>query len=177
VSKKKNIVLIGFMASGKSTVGLELARATGRSLVDTDEMIESRASATIGDIIAERGESSFRELEREAVADAASREEVVIAAGGGAVLDNTNVLKLRESGIVYFLEVEASEVTKRADPAQDRPLLPDSPEGIRQLMSKRRVHYREASDAAIATTGKQPHEIAGEILTDFNARAGEDFGD
>ena len=168
-----NIVLIGFMGSGKSTVGRLLAGITGRPLLETDQIVEVREGASIAEIIESRGEGYFRDVEREVVTEAAAAEGAVIAAGGGAVLDDTNVSRLRESGVLYFLEVDASDVMSRVGGGADRPLLPGDAEGISKLMSERASRYLEASDAVIPASGRAPHEIAEEVLADFRGRTGE----
>ena len=168
-----NIVLIGFMGSGKSTIGRVLAEIAGKPLLETDQIVEDREGASIAEIMASRGEGYFRDAECEVVAEAAASDGTVIAAGGGAVLDDTNVSRLRENGVLYFLEIDATDVMSRVDGGSDRPLLPEDAEGIRNLMSERASRYLEASDAVIPASGRAPREIAEEVLADFHGRTGE----
>jgi len=98
-----NIVLIGFRSTGKTTVGRELARRLGRSFIDADTYLQEREGRTIAEVFADGGETLFRQLEREVIAELAGRDGLVLAAGGGAVLDPENVERLRGSGPVVRL--------------------------------------------------------------------------
>ena len=109
----RNVTLIGFMGSGKSSVGRTLAAWTGREFVDTDALIERRAGKTIPQIFADDGEEAFRDLESEAVAQATRRRGCVIATGGGAPMRERNRRALRESGAVVFLNVEPETIFRR----------------------------------------------------------------
>src|SRR6185369_10624535 len=100
------IVLTGFMCTGKSEVGRRLAKRLGRSFVDTDQLVEIRAGKTVAAIFAADGEQAFRALERDAVVEATSRRDPVIAVGGGAVLDAVNVERLRAAGPVVCLTAD-----------------------------------------------------------------------
>src|SRR5258708_15535159 len=93
------IVLTGFMCTGKSEVGRRLAARLGRVFVDTDQLVEREAGKSVAAIFADDGEPAFRARERDAVATAAARRDAVIAVGGGAVLDATNVARLRRAGV------------------------------------------------------------------------------
>ena len=168
--EKSNIVLSGFMASGKSTVGALLSGRLGIPLIDTDPLIEDLAGRSISEMFARDGESRFRELEREVIARESRREGVILAVGGGAVLDQENVVALKRSGIIYLLEVTPAEVERRVGADGRRPLLPAGRGSIGMLISVREEAYREAADVAVETTGRAPDEITEEIATDFGSR-------
>lgn len=167
---KSNIVLIGFMASGKTTVGALLSRSMGMPLVDTDAMIEEESGRTIKAIFDEDGEVRFREMEGALIAREARRRGVVLAVGGGAVLDPANVAALESSGVIYLLEVESAEVVRRAGSDGGRPLLGGDSRGIESLMSARAQAYGEAADVVVDTNGRPPREIAAQIASDFESR-------
>lgn len=167
---KSNIVLSGFMASGKTTVGTLLAGITGMALVDTDALVEQETGRAIKEIFAVDGEAVFRELERLVIARESAREGVVVAVGGGAILDPGNVRALRKRGVIYFLEVSPEEVASRVLGEDERPLLSEDEAGISSLMEAREPAYRQAADAVVITTGRGPGEVAGVIAADFESR-------
>jgi shikimate kinase len=168
---KTNIVLFGFMGSGKTTVAGILAGLTGREAMDTDALAERREGRPITDIFARAGEEGFRDLERRIIGGLSEREGLVIAAGGGSVLDRRNVDALRKNGILYHLEVSPGEVLKRVKADGSRPLLPDEGlSGVRRLMLEREEAYAYASDVTIETDGLGPEEVARAVLNDFLGR-------
>lgn len=169
---RSNIVLSGFMASGKSTVGRILSDETGMRLIETDGMVEKEAGATVEEIFRDRGEGWFRELERAAVRRAAAEDNVIIAVGGGAVVDLRNVIDLRRSGVIYLLEVVPGDALQRAGEGSDRPLLGGEERQVEELMRTRERAYAEAADVVVKTTGRPPAEIAGEIAVEFSSRSG-----
>lgn len=173
---KSNIVLFGFMASGKSTVADLLSKITGMRMVDTDYMVERAMGISIEEVFAAEGEERFRELEREEVRRAAGRENVIIAVGGGAVLDRRNAGELKRAGVMYLLDVSADEVLRRASGSEGRPLLGEEKGEVEELMGARRGAYREAADVVVQTTGREPSEIVREIADDFRYRAGSGRG-
>lgn len=170
---KSNIVLCGFMASGKTTVGRILARVTGKEFVDTDEMVESGANKSIRDIFHEDGELYFRGLERDAVITVAGRDDQVVALGGGAVLDPENVRDLKRKGVVYLLGVSVEEAVRRAGEGYERPLLGAEAEDAAILMRSREAAYVAAADVVIETDDRDPDDLARRIAGDFASRAGE----
>ena len=167
---KSNIVISGFMASGKTTVGTLLAGITGMALVDTDALVEQETGRAIKEIFAFDGEAVFRGLERQIIARESAREGVVMAVGGGAVLDPENVRALKARGVIYFLEVSPEEVVSRVLEGDDRPLLSEDEAGIESLMEARDPAYRRAADFVVITTGQGPGEVAGVIAADFESR-------
>ena len=167
---KCNIVLCGFMASGKTTVGRLLSETTGLPLADTDAIVEQEAGMPVSEIFASGGEKRFRELERKVVAAVSARAGVVIAAGGGAVLDRRNVTELKKLGVVYFLDVTPTEVVRRVGTDASRPILPGDVSDIESLMGERATAYDEAVDVFVSTTGRDPREVALQIASDFECR-------
>lgn len=201
----RNIVLIGMMGAGKSTVGRVLAERTGRELVETDVEVERSAGRPIAAIFAADGEDTFRRLERDAVASAAAHDGRVVSVGGGAVLDQSNVAALRDTGVLVWLRVPAGtliERLRRTDHAE-RPLLdvadPDDPRGvaprtdgpetetpaadeldaaarIRRLAAARAPRYAETADHTVEAMDS-PEAVADEILAWTATRADVLSGD
>lgn len=150
---KRNIVLCGMPSCGKSTLGKELARRTGRRFVDTDEIVELQAGTDIPDIFAREGESGFRLRETAAIESIAPEQGLVIALGGGAILKQENVRLLRLNGIICMLQRDLELLV----PTEGRPLSRDR-EALRVLYDRRLPRYLEAADIRIDNNG--PKEAA-----------------
>ena len=160
----KNIILTGFMGSGKTTVGKILGRRLGLEYVDLDAEIEKRAGRTISEIFEEEGEAAFRVMETEAIRDLEGRSGIVVATGGGAVVRDENRRMLRDSGLIVNLVAKAADIELRLAAAKDRPLLDgDRKAKIPVLLAEREVHYAEA-DVRIDTSGKNVEDVATEII-------------
>ena len=172
--KKSNIVIAGFMASGKTTVGKLLEELTGKRLVDTDSVIGEEAGMGIKEIFENKGEEYFRSLERKAVREVASQENMIIALGGGVVLDERNVEELKRTGVIYLLEVEPGEVSRRAGSCEERPLLGKDESEIEKLMRAREGAYIAAADVVLKTADLSPRDIARGIARDFDERVVEE---
>lgn len=158
-----NIALIGFMGSGKSTVGPILAADLGWSFVDTDNLIEKKTGLSIKEIFACYGETHFRELERKAVAEAVSGKRAVIATGGGAVLSLENMQRLKEGNKVVWLQVQPDTVLQRTGTAEDRPLLQGQKgENIVNLLEQREKYYT-CADVWLTVDAMKPAEVAAAI--------------
>ncbi len=168
-----NIVLTGFMGTGKSSVARELAHMLGRKVVDVDAEIERRAGKSISSIFAEYGEPRFRDLETEATRETAKGKSQIISTGGGVVLRKENMDALRGSGIVFCLFATPEAILERTRSNKDRPLLQTSdPLGkIRELLETRDRYYRNTCSYMIDTVGKTPGEVAREILEKFCLKA------
>lgn len=138
-----NVVLMGFMGTGKTSVGKRLAERLGYSLVDMDEIIERREGRSIAQIFAEDGEGYFRRLERRVVRELAERDRLVISTGGGVVLDPRNVDDLAASGVAVCLNACPETILDRVAQEGQRPLLErgDKAERIRSILEDRRGHY------------------------------------
>lgn len=159
--QKQNIVLTGMPGSGKSTVGKLLARQLGRELVDTDTEIIRLAKKPIADLFAQRGETGFRELESQVIQQVSRRTGVVIATGGGAILREENVRRLRQNGRLYLLDRPLESLI----PTDDRPLARNA-DALRQRYSERYPRYLATADAVIPVRGT-PEEAAAAIREEF----------
>ena len=160
------ISLIGFMGCGKTTVGEELARRTGATAVDADEVVEAREGRTIARIFAEDGEPRFRELERRVLAELCGKGGPgILCTGGGAVLDGRNVEAMRAAGAVVWLRATPESISRRIAGDRSRPLLRDGadPESVAARLEPRLPLYERAADVAVDTDGKGVGEICDEI--------------
>jgi len=165
-----NIILIGYRATGKSTLARLLAEKLGWDWIDADVEIEARAGKSIAKIFAEDGEPAFRDLEAEVIADLCRRQRLVLAAGGGAPLRPASRRAMRESGQVIWLKARPETIQARmagdATTAARRPSLTNKSdlEEIVHLLAVREPVYRESAHWTIETEGKSPESIADEIL-------------
>lgn len=152
--KKRNIVLTGFMGTGKSAVGRYLARCLQMDFVDTDEEIERRTGLKIPEIFAKYGENYFRAEESKVVEEVAGRENCVIATGGGVVLNPENIRKLRERGVIILLEASPEVIAERVLASEERPLLSCSrdPVGRIKELLKFRAPFYQNCDLRIDTS-------------------------
>jgi shikimate kinase len=146
-----HIVLVGMMGVGKSTVGRQVARILNRPFVDTDLEIQSRTGRTVAELFAADGEPAFRVLEADVVADLLAAENpTVIAAAGGVVLDAQTRARLRDSGIVVWLQASVDVLVGRVVNGTHRPALADDPRGTLERMDgDRQGLYAEVADVAI----------------------------
>jgi shikimate kinase len=157
------VVLVGPPGAGKSTVGGLLAERRGVAFRDTDRDVEATAGVSISDIFVDRGEPTFRELEREAVRAAVDQHDGVLALGGGAILD-ASTRQLLEDQTVVFLDVGLSDAASRVGLNRDRPLLLGNPRAqLRTMLEERRPLYLEVATISISTDGKTPEQVADEI--------------
>ena len=168
IPAERNISLVGFMGTGKTSVGKAIGRQTSRNVIDVDQWIENRAHKRIRDIFEKDGEQRFRALESEAIAEISRLKGVVITTGGGAVLDAGNVEALRKSGWLIALSASADTIFERVKDSRHRPLLRGTaasqihPEIIR-LLEERKSLYATA-DYEFRTDGLTPDEVAHLIL-------------
>ncbi|MHB0975684.1 MAG: shikimate kinase [Candidatus Aquicultorales bacterium] len=159
---KQNIVLIGFMGSGKSTVGRRLARRLGYGFVDTDQAVEAKAGKRIVDIFEEDGEAVFRAFERQAIEKAASGEGRVIACGGGAVMDPSNVEVLRRNGVLVYLKASEEALLERLRRGfERRPLLrmEDAEGRVKELLDQRAETYESVAGVIVDTEKMSPSKV------------------
>ncbi len=160
-----NLVLTGFMGTGKSTIGRLVAARLARPFVDMDEVIVQRAGWTIPEIFASAGEEAFRQLEGEVCRDLARQQELVIATGGGALIDPENRQAMTGSGLVICLMATPAAIVDRLRGISDRPLLhaPDPASRIRELLVARAAAY-EALPHQLDTTTLSPEAAAEAVL-------------
>lgn len=162
-----NIVLTGFMGTGKSTVGRFLSRRLGLKFVDLDELIEAEAGMTIASMFSSKGESAFRDMEAAMVRRLASGEfgeGLVVSTGGGVVMRPENRELLKSWGTLVCLKASVEEILRRVGERTDRPLLarPDRKDAIITLLRERADAYRDC-EAEMDTTGRPVENIVAEI--------------
>jgi shikimate kinase len=157
------VVVVGPPGAGKTTVGAAVAELLGVRFADTDTLIEATAGKPIPEIFFDDGEPVFRELEVAVIAEALQSFDGVLALGGGAILhDGTRELLAKQT--VVFLSVELSDAVKRVGLGGGRPLLNLNPRAtLKFLMEQRRPLYASVASHTIATDGRPPDEIAGEV--------------
>lgn len=161
---KKNIVLIGFMGSGKTTVAQLLAKRLSYKLVSTDASIVAREKIPITEIFSTKGESYFRSLEKDIVAQLSQQEGLVIDCGGGVVLQQENIDHLRSHGLIVYLKATVDALHERTRHSKERPLLnvKDPKSKIRDLLAQRECSYQKA-DMIIDTSEKTVVAVVDEI--------------
>lgn len=161
--RRRLIYLTGFMGSGKSTVGAVLARELGWPFIDLDATIEAGQGSTIREIFENAGEPFFREVERAALEEISKVEPAVIALGGGTFVQQPNLDLIRESGgATVWLDCPVEELRRRCEGMTNRPLFRDAA-SFEQLLQQRLPYYRTA-EYHISTEGRQPSEVAEQIL-------------
>ena len=160
-----NIVLTGFMATGKSEVGKDLARLLEMEFIDTDDLIEEKVEMKISEIFAKKGEKFFRDLESEIAKEVGGWDNYVIATGGGIVLRQENINSLKKNGKIINLKTSVSKILERALKNSDRPLLnvENKSKEIKKLLSERKPYYEEC-DFSVDTTDTSSKEAAEKIV-------------
>lgn len=162
----RSIVLIGFMGTGKSSVGRRLAQATGWPRFDTDQMIATALGMSITKIFARLGEEEFREQESRALEKLDRKQLSIIVTGGGVVLRPTNVVRLHELGTVFCLTADLSTLVQRLARRSHRPLLEETENRaatIEALLRERQPLYERAADIIIDTTSLSHDQVAQSI--------------
>lgn len=161
-----NVILCGFMGTGKSSVGRRLAALIDFDFVDLDDLIEAAAGTPIAEIFAARGEPAFREMESRMVESVAARTRCVVATGGGAIVNPRNLETLKRCGAVITLTADIPTILARVGTGDDRPLLraPDRVERIRALLEQRAYAYAQA-DLTVDTSTLSIDEVAREIIS------------
>jgi shikimate kinase len=163
--EKSNIVLCGFMATGKSSVGKRLAAITGYRFLDMDAAIEAEAGMSIPQIFSSRGEPAFRTLESGMVERVSRQTRCVIATGGGTIADPRNLESLKRCGVVVTLTADIPTILLRIGSGDDRPMLKqgDRVERIRTLMERRAAAYAQA-DIVVDTSSLSIDQVAQHLL-------------
>lgn len=170
--KKPSLALIGFMGTGKTTVGRLCASRLAYKFQDSDACIVRRAGMSIRRIFAERGEPAFRQWEREVIADLTASDGLVIATGGGAVLDPGNAAALAAGCRVVLLTASVDHILGRVGAGHSRPLLAgvEDPRGhIESMLAQRMPVYRQAAHHVVDTTETPPARIAEEIAAWYHS--------
>jgi shikimate kinase len=171
-----NVVLIGYRCSGKTEVGQSLAEKMNRPFLDTDGLIEQRSGSTIEAMVATRGWDDFRDCERLVVAEVSQRSPLVIATGGGVVLDGDNVRNLKRKGWLVWLKAPARVLRERMGrdrrQVKGRPSLTDAGplDEIEAVLKLREPFYEKASDWAVETGGLGIAQVTSLILDEYERR-------
>ena len=161
-----NIVLIGFMGAGKSTISDYLSTMFAMKIVEMDQVIAEREQMSIPDIFATYGEEYFRDLETGLLVEMQSRKNTVISCGGGAALRERNVTEMKKNGRVVLLTASPETIFDRVKDSDDRPVLNGrkNVKGISELMEQRREKYEAAADIVINTDNKTVLEVCEELV-------------
>jgi shikimate kinase len=162
---KTNIALIGFMGTGKSSVGRALAKKLHKEFIELDAVIVANAGKSISEIFRQDGEAHFRKLEIEAVREAAGKKNAVIDCGGGVVLNSVNIDRLKKESIIICLTASLPTILKRT-PGASRPLLPAKGRGqsIKNILAYRRPLYRRAADIKVNTSHLDINDVVDTII-------------
>ncbi len=153
---KENIALIGFMGSGKTTVGKFLAKILEMKFVDIDFEITKEENRTVAEIFEKEGEDYFREVERKIIARESKDNNIIISTGGGVIIDNANIKKLKETSFVVYLNCDIDCIYNRVKNKKHRPLLnvPNAYEKITELFSRREMLYKISCDYMVDIDGE-----------------------
>jgi len=173
-----NLILIGYRGSGKSAVGRRLADRLKMKFLDTDDLIEERQGVPINDIVKSHGWGHFRKLEATIIKEISNGDHLIIAPGGGAVLDTDNVRALRKNGIIIWLKADRETLLERMneDPGtnRQRPTLTGkgTSEELKEVMSLREPIYERVSEIQIDTSTLDVEAVVGNILTVLKDKMG-----
>lgn len=166
MTEGKPIVLIGFMATGKTTVGRLVAERLQRRFVDLDQLVEEAAGMKVPELFRTAGEPAFRKAESQALQRALAMKEIVVATGGGAACREENLVPMLAAGFVVALSATPAEVLRRTGGNSGRPLLDGATDPLaaaRKLLAEREPFYARAH-LRVDTVGKEPAQIAAEIV-------------
>jgi shikimate kinase len=164
---KSSVALVGFMGTGKTVVGRLLATKLGKEFIELDAVIEAKAGRSIPEIFSTEGEVGFREREIQAAREVAGKKNVVIACGGGVVLNKINIDRLRQGCTIVCLTASPAAILARtAGDKGGRPLLDvaDRAQQVREMMAFRRPYYKAAADIIINTSRLRPETVAEKII-------------
>ncbi|MCL0091250.1 shikimate kinase [Dehalococcoidales bacterium] len=164
---KTSIALIGFMGTGKTAVGKIVAEKLGKEFIELDLLIEQRAGKTIAEVFQQDGEIAFRELEIEVTKEVSEKKNVVIACGGGLVLNKINIDRLSKECLIVYLTASPGVILKRISSEEnERPLLKTANKAlvVRELLRWRKPFYEQAADIKINTSKLDINSIAEQII-------------
>jgi shikimate kinase len=166
-SSSRSVFLIGMMGAGKSTVGRLLAGRIGHGFVDADRELEERAGTSIANIFEFEGEAAFRERESQLLDELTQRPRIVLATGGGVILEARNRERLRSRGLVIYLQANTEEILRRTRTDTARPLLnvDDRKSKVDQLLEQRAPLYRECAHITIRSDAANPRRLVARLLT------------
>lgn len=166
VNPPRNIFLVGPMGAGKTTVGRHLAKSLGKQFLDCDRELEERTGASISLIFELEGEEGFRRRERDMLDELTSRSGIVLATGGGAVLDSENRARLRSRGFAIYLNTPLDLLAERTSRDRSRPLLdtPDPRATLGRILNERDPLYRQVADLVVTTNQGTAKHVVREIV-------------
>lgn len=168
-----NIFLVGPMGAGKSTIGRKLAKQLKQTFHDSDSVIEERTGVTISTIFDIEGEEGFRKRENQVIEELTALSNIVLATGGGAVLNPDNRKLLSDRGTVIYLKADLKQLIKRTGRDQKRPLLQngDPAEQLEKILGEREPYYEEVADLIISSNRRTVKSIVQEICEQLTARS------
>jgi len=166
-----NLILVGMMGSGKTTMGRTLARHLGKVFVDSDEEIQKRTGVTIPHIFDIEGEAGFRQRESAAISDLVGRDNMVLATGGGAILAEQNRAMLQQNGIVIYLKASVHDLWQRTRHDRSRPLLQtaDPHAKLTGLFQQRDPLYRQVADIVVQSGKQSVHALMLHLVDEIEA--------
>ncbi len=171
LTMSKNIYLVGFMGTGKTTVGRQLAKVLKRQFVDLDDLIELREKKAIADIFAAEGEAYFRRLEAHTLKEVAKENDFIVACGGGIVINKDNIILMKETGKLLCLSATPEIILKRTQGFRHRPLLNVSnPKQKVELLFKLRAPFYALADKCIDTSKLSVKQVVEKVLKIVDAR-------
>jgi shikimate kinase len=164
---KGHLFLIGFMGSGKTSTTFALSKRLGVKGLDTDALIEEREGMEIAEIFQKKGEESFRQIETKLLDELAESSPAIISCGGGMVLREENIKKMKQQGRILLLQAAPETIYERVKDSTNRPLLNGhmDVEYIGSLMAEREPAYKAAADLCVDTDGLSPRQVAEKILS------------
>ena len=174
MATRGNIFIVGPMGAGKTTVGKRLAEQRAMAFVDSDHEIEARCGVDISYIFDKEGEAGFRKREKQVIAELTARSNIVLATGGGAILEPENRQNLAARGFVVYLHASVNQQLLRTARCENRPLLqgPNRRDTLAQLLEQREPLYREIADLVLESDGHNARWLVGEIMRHLDQPVG-----
>lgn len=166
--KHYNLVFIGFMGVGKSTIASKISKFLNREIIDIDKKIIEKTNMEISDIFNQFGEEYFRNIESNIISEISTKKDVIISCGGGSVIREKNISLLKENGIIIRLTANPHTIFNRVRKSNSRPILKNNmnEQFISSLMEKRDLIYKNAADITISTDYKSIKEISDECINE-----------